>query len=298
MISANDDPEAKAMLERALTSLSNIDSISTNSKGKSKAIEKDDDVSSDSDSDSSISSSSSSSSSSSDSDSDSDSDSSSTKNPQILPEDFDSDLDSDSDNPRKNKKKSGTNQEEGETEIQTGPITANEIVPKLSVPKIKVLEPEVEIRYLGKVHSIVDSVVVVEQDVVKKSNGENGGAKRRNWNEMDQRPIDRFGKKGEEVDQYSVLDTDSLLALEDRTVVGLVSHRTSFREISFSQFPQILIFHSFLSPLTFLLDLRNFRINSFTTLLDQIPIIIFNSINVDNRNSDLLFAFPIDLRHD
>jgi len=70
------------------------------------------------------------------------------------------------------------------------PATVHEILaPQVTLPSITSVEPSETIELIGEMLSIVDSVVVV---------------------------------KSYEHGQYKVLDTDSLLVLEDRKVLGLV----------------------------------------------------------------------------
>ena len=70
------------------------------------------------------------------------------------------------------------------------PATVHEILaPQVTLPSITSVEPSEAIELIGEVLSIVDSVVVV---------------------------------KSYEHGQYKVLDTDSLIVLEDRKVLGLV----------------------------------------------------------------------------
>ncbi|SNX84959.1 related to NAF1 - nuclear assembly factor [Melanopsichium pennsylvanicum] len=98
----------------------------------------------------------------------------------------------------------------------TVPATKNEILaPDVEQPAIQeVTEAEkATLRKLGKVHSIVDSVVVVEQDVTKPEPGP------ANANAV---PVDSAGRQGEREGEYSVLDTGSLLCFEDGKVLGLV----------------------------------------------------------------------------
>ena len=99
----------------------------------------------------------------------------------------------------------------------TGPTTKNEVVePTVDRPPYSVVPAEKEIRPLGRVHSVVDCVVVVAQDVGR---GPGQLEAQSNYHEA---PFDMHGRKGEEEGEYSVLDTGSLLAFADRTVLGLV----------------------------------------------------------------------------
>lgn len=104
-------------------------------------------------------------------------------------------------------------------EFSTAPVTKNEILaPDVEQPSIQELTAEEKqtLRKLGRVHSIVDSVVVVEQDVQKSSHAD---AARANNGAI---PIDSTGRQGERQGEYSVLDTGSLLCFEDGKVLGLV----------------------------------------------------------------------------
>lgn len=97
--------------------------------------------------------------------------------------------------------------------------TKNEILaPEVEQPAVQELsEADIKtLRKLGKVHSIVDSVVVIEQDVQgsKQSSAESTIA--------GSVPVDSTGRQGEREGEYSVLDTGSLLCFEDGKVLGLV----------------------------------------------------------------------------
>jgi H/ACA ribonucleoprotein complex non-core subunit NAF1 len=103
-----------------------------------------------------------------------------------------------------------------------GPTTKNEVIePTVDQPPYKSVPLEKEIRPLGKIHSIVDCVVVVAQDVGKapgQHQQQNNGAS----HSYRQAPVDMHGRKGEEEGEYSVLDTGSLLTFADRNVLGVV----------------------------------------------------------------------------
>lgn len=95
-----------------------------------------------------------------------------------------------------------------------GPMTKNEVLePTVDPPPFPIVPLELEIRPLGKVHSIVDCVVVVSQ---------NTGSAPGSSSQPLPAPIDRTGKSGEQHGEYSVLDTGSLLAFPDRNVLGVV----------------------------------------------------------------------------
>ncbi|GAC99081.1 hypothetical protein PHSY_006678 [Pseudozyma hubeiensis SY62] len=99
------------------------------------------------------------------------------------------------------------------------PVTKNEILaPEVEQPSIReVTAAEKQtLRKLGKVHSIVDSVVVVEQDVQQSNQADPASA---NTGSV---PVDSTGRQGERQGEYSVLDTGSLLCFEDGKVLGLV----------------------------------------------------------------------------
>ncbi|PWZ00280.1 NAF1-domain-containing protein [Testicularia cyperi] len=101
----------------------------------------------------------------------------------------------------------------------TVPATKNEILaPQVDLPAIEELSDadKAAIRPLGRVHSIVDSVVVIEQEVRKAQNSEASSAPQA------RAPVDSTGRPGEEEGEYSVLDTGSLLCFEDGKVLGLV----------------------------------------------------------------------------
>ena len=101
------------------------------------------------------------------------------------------------------------------------PATKNEILaPELEQPAVQqVTEAEKQtLRKLGKVHSIVDSVVVVEQDVLQSKPADGSSA---NVASVPV-PVDSTGRQGERQGEYSVLDTGSLLCFEDGKVLGLV----------------------------------------------------------------------------
>lgn len=111
-------------------------------------------------------------------------------------------------------------EEEGGRVGAMGPVTKNEVLePTVDVPPFSIVPESQEIRPLGKIHSIVDCVVVVAQDV-----GMAPGSKPNPNGSMPARaaPVDRYGKKGEEEGEYSVLDTGSLLSFQDRHVLGVV----------------------------------------------------------------------------
>ncbi|SPO26466.1 related to NAF1 - nuclear assembly factor [Ustilago trichophora] len=99
------------------------------------------------------------------------------------------------------------------------PATKNEILaPDVEQPTVQELTDgeKQTLRKLGKVHSIVDSVVVVEQDVQQSSKQPSDVA---NAGSV---PVDSTGRQGEREGEYSVLDTGSLLCFEDGKVLGLV----------------------------------------------------------------------------
>jgi hypothetical protein len=98
-----------------------------------------------------------------------------------------------------------------------GPTTKNEVIePTVDAPPYSVVPAEKDIRPLGKVHSIIDSVVVVSQDT-----GKAPGAVSQYYNGAVV-PVDSQGRRGEQAGEYSVLDTGSLLTFEDRNVLGVV----------------------------------------------------------------------------
>jgi H/ACA ribonucleoprotein complex non-core subunit NAF1 len=101
-----------------------------------------------------------------------------------------------------------------------GPTTANEAIepPPEPLPFEKVAE-HVELRPLGHILSIVDSVVIVAQDVARKQ----PGSEAHQQQQARPRPRDQAGREGEGEGEYSVLDSGSTLAFEDRTVLGVVS---------------------------------------------------------------------------
>ncbi|KAJ1600220.1 hypothetical protein NDA14_003990 [Ustilago hordei] len=110
-------------------------------------------------------------------------------------------------------------EEEGGPGGSTVPATKNEILaPDVEQPAVKELAKEEKqtMRKLGKVHSIVDSVVVVEQDVQQSRQAESTSA---NAGSV---PVDSTGRRGEREGEYSVLDTGSLLCFEDGKVLGFV----------------------------------------------------------------------------
>ncbi|PWN38081.1 NAF1-domain-containing protein [Meira miltonrushii] len=97
-----------------------------------------------------------------------------------------------------------------------GPATKNEVIePTVDVPPYTLVPEGIDIRSLGKIHSIVDSVVVVSQDTGKAPGAQN-------TNGYLVPPVDRTGRVGEQEGEYSVLDTGSVLAFEDRNVLGVV----------------------------------------------------------------------------
>uniref|UniRef100_V5EPX4 H/ACA ribonucleoprotein complex non-core subunit NAF1 n=1 Tax=Kalmanozyma brasiliensis (strain GHG001) TaxID=1365824 RepID=V5EPX4_KALBG len=101
----------------------------------------------------------------------------------------------------------------------TAPVTKNEILaPQVDQPATQELSEaeKLTLRKLGKVHSIVDSVVVVEQDVHQNKQADGASASGASV------PIDSTGRQGERQGEYSVLDTGSLLCFEDGKVLGLV----------------------------------------------------------------------------
>lgn len=107
--------------------------------------------------------------------------------------------------------------------VESTLTTKNEIVdPKVELPPIQELsEADLPmIRPLGKVHSIVSSVVVVEQEVTKSDKNKPGDTVPAG--SRPDAPIDSNGQRGEEEGEYSVLDTDSLLCFQDGKVLGLV----------------------------------------------------------------------------
>ncbi|KAJ9479737.1 H/ACA ribonucleoprotein complex non-core subunit NAF1 [Pseudozyma hubeiensis] len=103
--------------------------------------------------------------------------------------------------------------------ISIAPATKNEVLaPEVEQPSIREVTAEEKqtLRKLGKVHSIVDSVVVVEQDVQQSNEGNPTST---NTGSV---PIDSTGRQGERQGEYSVLDTGSLLCFEDGKVLGFV----------------------------------------------------------------------------
>ncbi|TKY84853.1 hypothetical protein EX895_005933 [Sporisorium graminicola] len=103
----------------------------------------------------------------------------------------------------------------------TAPATKNEILaPDFDQPAIQqVTEAEKQtLRKLGKVHSIVDSVVVVEQDVQQSQSTQSSSTNAAPASV----PVDSTGRRGERQGEYSVLDTGSLLCFQDGKVLGLV----------------------------------------------------------------------------
>ena len=109
--------------------------------------------------------------------------------------------------------------EDGGPSGSAAPTTKNEIVaPDVEQPAVQeITEAEKQtLRKLGKVHSIVDSVVVIEQDVQQSKQADAG------FNTMGPVPVDSTGRQGERQGEYSVLDTGSLLCFEDGKVLGLV----------------------------------------------------------------------------
>ncbi|UZJ57065.1 hypothetical protein CBS101457_006385 [Exobasidium rhododendri] len=103
-----------------------------------------------------------------------------------------------------------------------GPTTKNEVLePTVDPPPYSIVPVEKEIRQLGKVHSIIDCVVVVAQDV-GKAPGPQQTPQQQARQSIYQAPFDMHGRKGEEEGEYSVLDTGSLLAFNDRNVLGVV----------------------------------------------------------------------------
>ena len=149
----------------------------------------------------------------------------------------DSDSDSDSDSGSSSSASSDDDDEDDEDDAQDTSLvqladdedddpsgntvlaTKNEILaPEVEQPTVQELsEADIKtLRKLGKVHSIVDSVVVIEQDVQgsKQPNAESAVA--------GSVPVDSTGRQGEREGEYSVLDTGSLLCFEDGKVLGLV----------------------------------------------------------------------------
>lgn len=105
-----------------------------------------------------------------------------------------------------------------------GPTTKNEVIePTVDLPPYSIVPMEKEIRPLGKIHSIVDCVVVVAQDV-GKAPGQHNQSHHQAGQSHGYRsaPVDMHGRKGEEEGEYSVLDTGSLLTFADRNVLGVV----------------------------------------------------------------------------
>jgi len=109
-------------------------------------------------------------------------------------------------------------EEEGGAVGAFGPRTKNEVIePTVDQPPYSSVPLDKEIRPLGKIHSIVDCVVVVAQDV-----GKAPGQPNQQVIGHRPAPVDMHGRKGEEEGEYSVLDTGSLLAFGDRNVLGVV----------------------------------------------------------------------------
>lgn len=99
-----------------------------------------------------------------------------------------------------------------------GPATKNEVIePTIDTPPYSIVPDDKDVRPLGKVHSIVDNVVVVAQDTGMAPGAEIA----RSANRVPP-PVDRQGRVGEQEGEYSVLDTGSLLAFDDRNVLGVV----------------------------------------------------------------------------
>lgn len=97
-----------------------------------------------------------------------------------------------------------------------GPATKNEVIePTVDAPPYTLVPEGIDIRPLGKIHSIVDSVVVVSQDTGKAPGAQSNNASLAP-------PVDQTGRVGEQEGEYSVLDTGSVLAFEDRNVLGVV----------------------------------------------------------------------------
>lgn len=110
-----------------------------------------------------------------------------------------------------------------------GPTTKNEVIaPTVDAPPFTIVPDELEIRPLGRIHSIVDCVVVVSQDTGRAPGGAGPSAATGTTTPGSAfpvampPPIDRTGRTGEQEGEYSVLDTGSLLSLEDRNVLGVV----------------------------------------------------------------------------
>lgn len=109
--------------------------------------------------------------------------------------------------------------EDGGPSGSTVLATKNEILaPDVEQPTVKELTDEEKqtMRKLGRVHSIVDSVVVIEQDVQQSKQADSTSATGTSV------PVDSTGRRGEREGEYSVLDTGSLLCFEDGKVLGLV----------------------------------------------------------------------------
>ncbi len=110
-------------------------------------------------------------------------------------------------------------EEGGGPSSSAAPVTKNEILaPDVDQPAIQqVTEAEKQtLRKLGKVHSIVDSVVVW-------GTGRSAGQASR-WRACRRCfcSSGQYCRQGERQGEYSVLDTGSLLCFEDGKVLGLV----------------------------------------------------------------------------
>lgn len=113
-------------------------------------------------------------------------------------------------------------EEDGGTVGASGPRTKNEVIePTVDQPPYSSVPVDKELRSLGKIHSIVDCVVVIAQDVGKAPGQPNYQATGSSHGNRPA-PVDMHGRKGEEEGEYSVLDTGSLLAFADRSVLGVV----------------------------------------------------------------------------
>lgn len=105
----------------------------------------------------------------------------------------------------------------GQGGTSSAPATKNEVIaPEVDMPSIQQLDEadRTAIKPLGRVHSIVDSVVVIEQDVTRIPEERQAAS--------GTLPIDSTGRRGEDEGEYSVVDTGSLLCFQDGKVLGFV----------------------------------------------------------------------------
>ncbi|GAC75140.1 uncharacterized conserved protein [Moesziomyces antarcticus T-34] len=151
------------------------------------------------------------------SDSDSDSSSDNESSGSDSSEDEDEDAEDDAGNAGQALAADDDDEEGGGPGGSSAPATKNEILaPEVEQPAVRMLSgtDKATLRKLGKVHSIVDSVVVVEQDVQQNSKSDPANSH--------PAPVDSTGRQGEREGEYSVLDTGSLLCFDDGQVLGLV----------------------------------------------------------------------------